>query len=134
MSVQVLKKAARLKLAELTPAIPTAYEAFPFDPPAGLYQRLQFVVQRPDDPVLGDQYYRERIQMQVFLNAPAGVGTSQVDTQAELLRQHFRKGLSFEQDGMNVYVLRTPQISGTIVLQNRVIIPVFIELVGEVFS
>jgi hypothetical protein len=135
MSVQTVKKAARLHLAALSPELPTAYEAYPFDAPSSeLYQRTQFVVTTPDDPVIGDRYYRERVEFQVFVVGPAGVGTSKVDTRAELIRNHFYKGLTLIQDGMRIYVLRTPQIAGTTVVQDKVIIPVLIDLVGEVYS
>jgi len=58
MSVQIIKKACRLHLAELTNNIPTAYEAMEFDAPSGLYQRVQFLVRPPEDPTLGLGYYR----------------------------------------------------------------------------
>lgn len=135
MSVQIIKKLCRLHLAELIPALPTAYEGMPFEvPSSGLYQRLQFVVQQPDDPTLGLGYYRERLEMQLFIVGPAGVGTSEVDTYAEQLRLHFRKGTVMVQDSIRVHVLRTPKISGTAVVQNRVMIPVLIDIVGEIYS
>lgn len=135
MSVKTVKKAARLHLAALSPQLPTAYEGFPFEvPSSGLYQRTQFVVQPPDDPVIGDKYYRERLEFQIFVVGPAGVGTTEVDTRAELLRTHFYKGFTMVVDNMRIYVLRTPQISGTSVVQDKVIIPVLIDLVGEVYN
>lgn len=134
MSVEIVKKAVRLHLATMTPSLPTAYEGMSFDPPSGMYQRLQFTVQRPDDPVIGDKYYRERVQAQIFVNDQAGLGTNTVGTHAELIRQHFPKGLTLIQDGMRIYVLGTPQISGVAVVQNRVICPVLINIVGEVYS
>lgn len=135
MSVKTVKKAARLHLAALSPQLPTAYEGFPFEvPSSGLYQRTQFVVQTPDDPVIGDKYYRERLEFQIFVVGPAGVGTTEVDTRAELIRTHFYKGFTTTVDGMRIYVLRTPQIAGTSVVQDKVIIPVLIDLVGEVYN
>jgi len=137
MSVEVVKKAGRLRLAAMTPNLPTAYEAVSFDPTpheAGLYQALQFLPQRPDDPVIGDKYYRERVQMQVFISGPAGQGTAAVGQRAEEVRSHFGKGIAIEQDGMQVRVLRTPSVNPIGVVQNRVLAVVLIDLVGEVFS
>jgi hypothetical protein len=147
MSVEVVKKAGRLRLAAMTPNLPTAYEAVSFDPTpheAGLYQALQFLPQRPDDPVIGDRYYRERVQMQVFISGPAGQGTAAVGQRAEEVRKYFKKGsvLFTETDWyeyflepyQNVYILRTPSVNPIGVVQNRVLAVVLIDLVGEVFS
>jgi len=137
MSVEIVKKAGRLHLATLSPALPTAYEAIPFDPdayPDSLYQFVQFVPLRPDDPVIGDKYYRERMQMQIFISGPNGQGTAAVGQRAELVRSHFQKGTFVLQDGVKVYVLRTPSINAIGTIQNRVVTSVMIDLVGEVFS
>ena len=137
MSLEKVKKAARLHLANMTPNLPTAYEAISFDASFyadSLYQYLQFVPLQPDDPVLGDAYYRERIQMQVFVSGPPDVGTADVGERAEAIRQHFKKGTYFNQDGVNVYVLRTPSINRIGTIQNRTTVVVIAELVGEVFA
>lgn len=134
MAIVQIKRAAERKLSQLTPVVPTAHEGVSFDPPSGLYQRVQFTIQAPDDPVLGTGFHRERITMQVFVVGDANKGTSEVINQAELIRAHFAKGLVLEENNVKIHVLRTPQIAGNTVVSERVICPVLIQLVAEVYS
>jgi len=134
MAIIEIKRAAERKLNALTPSIPTAWESVSFEPPVGLYQRVQFTIQSPDDPVLGTGFHRERISMQVFVVGAANKGTSEVITRAELIRTHFAKGLVLQEGNIKIHVLRTPQVAGTTVASERVVCPVIIELVAEVYS
>lgn len=134
MAIIQVKRAAERKLNALTPTVPTAYEGVTFNPPAGLYQRVQFTIQRPDDPVLGTGFYRERMTMQVFVVGASNKGTAEVINRAELLRDHFKKGTVFTEDNVHIHVLRTPQVAGTTIVSDRLICPVLIELVAEVYS
>lgn len=132
MSVLKTERALIKHLNLLTPALPTAYEGASFTPPPTIYQRVQFRVNQPDDPVLGTGYYRERIEMQIFVNAPSNKGTGEVLTRAEVLRQHFKKSTTLTEEGMLIHVLDTPHVSGTIVVGDRVICPVLINVTAEV--
>lgn len=134
MSLVSIKKAIRIHLANLPGVVPTAYEAMPFEPPEGMYQRLQFNIQSPDDPTLGLGYYRERITAQIFVVDTADHGTGLAETYAETVRNHFKKGTTLFEAGIRIQVLTTPQIAGNVVVQNRLIVPVMIDLVGEIFT
>lgn len=134
MAIIEIKRAAERKLNALTPSVPTAWESVSFEPAVGLYQRVQFTIQSPDDPVLGTGFHRERISMQVFVVGAANKGTSEVITRAELIRTHFAKGLVLQEGNIKIHVLRTPQVAGTTVASERVVCPVIIELVAEVYS
>ena len=134
MAIIEIKKAAERKLSQLTPTLPTAWESVSFEPPVGLYQRVQFTIQSPDDPVLGTGFHRERISMQVFVVGATNKGTSEVISRAELIRAHFAKGLVLQEGNIKIHVLRTPQIAGTAVASERVVCPVIIELIAEVYS
>lgn len=134
MAIIQVKRAAERKLAALTPSIPIAWEGVSFNPPATIYQRVQFTIQTPDDPVLGTGFYRERVTMQVFIVGAANKGTSEVITRAELVRDYFKKGTVFTEDNVHIHVLRTPQVAGTSIASDRIICPVLIELVAEVYS
>lgn len=134
MAIIEIKRAAERRLSTLTPALPTAYEGVSFNPPNGLYQRVQFTIQTPDDPVLGTGFHRERVQMQLFVVGAANKGTSEVINRAELIRSHFAKGLVLQEGNVRIHVLRTPQIAGNTVVSERVICPILIELVAEVYS
>jgi hypothetical protein len=134
MAIIQIKRAAERKLIALSPSLPTAFESVTFDPPIGLHQRVQFTIQAPDDPVLGTGFHRERVTMQVFIVGNTNKGTSEVLERAELVRNHFAKGLVLDEDGIKIHVLKTPQIAGNSIASERVICPVIIQLVAEVYS
>lgn len=133
MEILNTKKAAERRLAAMTPNLPTTYESHNFDPPTGMYQRTQFVIRRPEDPVLGTGYHRERIQFQVFVVDKTGEGTGDALQRAELIRQQFAKGTVMIENGTRIHVLSTPQIAGSTVVNSRVVVPVLIDLVAEVY-
>lgn len=134
MSVLKTQTALIKHLKTLLPAIPTAFESVSFTPPNSLYQRVQFRVSPPDDPVFGTEYYRERMEMQIFLYGLSNKGTGEVLAQAELLRNHFKKSTTLVEQGIYIHILETPAISGTQVIGNRVICPVLIPVVAEIAS
>lgn len=135
MAIVEIKRAAERHLNTLTPAVQIGWEGVSFTPPTNqLYQRVQFTIQTPDDPVLGTGFHRERITMQVFVVGMINKGTSEVLARAELIREKFKKGLVLNEGDVKIHVLRTPQISGTAVASDRIICPVIIELVAEVYS
>ncbi|MGL5077417.1 MAG: phage tail terminator-like protein [Waterburya sp.] len=132
MSVKKTQTALIKHLKLLLPQVPTAYEAVSFDSPLGLYQRVQFRILSPDDPVVGKGYYRERVEMQIFVYAPTNSGTGLVLNRAELLQNHFGKGLTLVESDLKVHVLRTPQVSGTAVIGSKIVCPVLISTITEV--
>lgn len=132
MAIAETKKAAERHLNTLAPALPTAWESFEFTPPATIYQVVQFSINPPEDPVLGVGYYRERIQMQVFIVGPLNKGTGDVIARAELVRNRFKKGTFLTEGGVSIHVLSTPQITGTSITDTRLVCPVLIDLVAEV--
>ena len=129
-----IKRLAERKLSQITPAVPTTHEAVEFEPPAGIYQRTQFVINPPTDPVFEAGFHRENVQFQVFVNAPLNQGTAAVIAQATKIRDAFKKGTTAIEGSTHVHVLRTPQISGTMVIGDRIICPVLIPITGEVYS
>jgi Bacteriophage related domain of unknown function len=128
MAILSIKKALEKKLAALTPNISTAYESFSFTPvPNVPYQRVQVIPRKPDNPTMGDSYYRENGEFQVFLAYPSNVGTGQVLAQAELVQQHFARGTTITEGSLEVIIPRTPQIAGSTVVGDRIVVPVIIQ-------
>ena len=127
------KKAAEIRLATL--GIPTAYENAEFTPVANqAYIRVQFDIRNPSDPTLGDGYYREQIQLQVFVCDVLNKGTASAITTAESIRTLFKKGTFLLQDGYRISVLETPMIKGSIKTSDRLVVPVMIDLTVDVFN
>ena len=132
MSIKEIKRAAERHLSTMPSQWPTAYEGVSFNPPDGNYLRVQFSIQPPDDPTLGLGYHRERIQLQVFVVTSAGSGTAEALDKAEQIRERFAKGTFLLESSIRIYVLRTPSIRSAVVLKERLVIPVLIDLVCEV--
>ncbi len=126
------KRAAERKLSTL--GFPVAFENVDFTPNTGVYLKTQFQIQSPDDPVIGDKYYRERISFQVFVTDDLGKGTANALSVAESVRNLFEKGSYMDESGTHIYVLNTPKISGVVVTKERLVIPILIDLVAEVFN
>ena len=71
------KKAVERKLKNQFPAMKIAWEGVSFSPPNNeTYLRTQLVIRPPDEPTIGDKYYRERISFQVFVCDVQNKGTS----------------------------------------------------------
>jgi Bacteriophage related domain of unknown function len=125
------KKAAERRLATLN--YPTSYEGVSFTAP-DTYLQTQFQIGTPEDPVIGDKYYRERITFQVFVTDLVNIGTANAYSKAQEIRQLFDKGLTLIEGATRIYVLGTPQVSGSIVTNDRLIVPVLIDLIAEVYT
>ena len=135
MAIVEAKKAIRRHLSTLVPSLPTALEGISFVPPAsGLYQRLQFLVKTPTDPTLGTHYYRENVEVQIFVVDKLDKGTTAAETRAETLRDHFRKGITLTEGSFRMHVLRTPHVSSAAVSADRIIVPVLIPVTVEVYK
>ena len=128
-----IEKAANRQLATISPSVVTAYEGVKFSPPDNaMYQRVQYTIQQPDDPTFGTGYHRELVQMQVFVVDVLGKGTAAGLARAELIRDKFKKGTTLTEGSIKIYVLSTPQISGSIIASDRLVIPVLVNLTAEV--
>ena len=133
MEILNIKKALERRLEQVLPYVPTGYEAVEFNPPNGsMYQRCQFVINNPDDPVFPAGYHRERWNMQIFVCDTKGHGTGVALARAELLRNTFYKSLSLIEGATRLYILTTPQIGSAFIANDRVIVPVIIPVVAEV--
>lgn len=129
------KKAVERRLAQAFPSIAIAYEGVKFTAPNNaMYLRTQFQIQPPDDPTIGDTYYRERITFQVFVADVLNGGTANALSKADEIRTLFSKGTTVQEAGTNIYVLNTPQIAGAIGTNDRLVVPVLINLVAEIFE
>lgn len=127
-----VKRALERRLKTLN--IPTAYEGITFNPPAEeLYLRVMYIVANPDDPVLGDKYYRERLSFQVYVCDKLNIGTTNALSKAQLVRELFNKGFYTQEDNVNISVINTPSIKSSIVTQDRLVIAVTIDILAEVW-
>ena len=134
MALVETKRCLERRLMALTPTLPTAFEGESFEPPLDMYQRVQIMIKSPEDPTLGTYYYRESVQLQIFIVDKPNNGTGAALTRAELTRDWFKKGSTFEEGAFRIHVLSTPKVGSTAQVGNRTIIPVLIDVVTEVVS
>lgn len=130
--IKIIRQTLETTIFNMVPSVPTAFEGVDFDPPESLYQRVQLVPRRPDNTVMGDDYYREVLDLQVFISAPKGQGLGDALDQAERLRDTFPRGWHRQEQNVRLNVLRTPQIGSAMTLDARIVVPVYIDFVCEV--
>lgn len=129
-----IKKAFEKRLATLSPAIATAYEGVSFTPTTAPYQRVMLVPSQPLNPTMGTEHYREVGSFQVFLNYPANKGSGEAIARASQIRTLFKRGTTLIEDSTEVKILTTPQISGNSIVQDRIVVPVIISYIADVFE
>jgi hypothetical protein len=130
--IRLIRQALETTLSNMNPFIPTAFEGVNFEPPVGMYQRCQLVIRQPEDNVFGTAYYRENVDLQVFIVTPSGNGLGEALDQAARLRITFPKGWYMQQGEVSLRGLKTPQIGSTMPADGKVVIPVTIRLTCEV--
>ncbi len=134
MAIEEIKRAVERHHSQMPSQWVTAYEGVNFNPPDGNYLMTQFRIGKPSDPTLGLGYHRENLQFQVFVMTPRGKGTGEATRQAELIRNRFAKGTYLNEAGVRIYVLETPFVGSATIVQGRVMVPVLVDLIGEVES
>ena len=128
-----IKKALERKLSQVTGSVPTAHEGVEFTPPVNaMYQRTQIVFNNPQDPSFPIGYHRENVQFQIFICDIKGKGTASAITRAELLRTTFHKGWSTTEGNVLIRSLETPKVGSVFITNDRLIVPVLIDLTCEV--
>lgn len=134
MAIAETKRALERHLNGLIPTLPTAYEAVSFEPPTTMYQRVQLVVRKPTDPVIGAGYHRDNLQLQIFIVGEANKGVAESITHAELVRDRFKKGTTFQEGLFRIHILETPTVGSVQPIGTRTITPVLIDVITEVYS
>lgn len=97
MSLVIIRQQLEVAVAALTPAIDTELENGPtYTPTVGRpYQRVNLLFGTPQNPTLGDNFYREIGFVQITLCYPQGKGSGDADARAQLIRNAFPQGRSF---------------------------------------
>lgn len=135
MSLVKIKKALELHLSTLAPAVSTAYEGVSFNPEVNVpYQRVYVVPRKPRNTTMGDDHYREIGEFQIFLCYPTNQGSGAGLTRAELIRSHFKRGTTLVESSVSVLIDETPQVNGSMISGDRIVIPVIVPYVVEIYS
>lgn len=135
MEVLNIRRAFEKSLTILNSDIDSAYENVKYEPINGRpYQRLQLAPNPVLNPTIGDGYYREVGEFQVFLCYPTHGGTDDVLTKAHLIRNTYFRGMTLVEGDTEVIISETPRIDGAIITQDRYIVPVIIEYFASVLK
>jgi len=130
-----ITKAFHARLDTVNPSLETAYESVSFTPIEGVpYQRVQLVPRTPENPTLGDTYYREVGEFQIFLCYPSNKGTLDILERAELTRDAFKRGLTLVEAGTVITIMRTPSIGAPGITGTRLVVPIIVKYKVDVFD
>ncbi len=112
----------------------TAWDNVGFKPVPGVpYQKVNLVFAEPDNVTMGAGYYREHGFMQVSLYYPILAGVIPIRTKAEAIRTAFKRGNSFEKDGVTVKIPRTAMVMGGMAIDESYAIPVRVPFTADIF-
>ena len=129
------KKALEKRLAAAFPTTKIAWEGVSFKAPSNeLYLACQMVVGTPDEPTIGDLYYREVVNFQVFVMDVNNKGTANALQVAQQVRDLYAKGTSLVEGTTNLHITRVPMIPGADSVDGRIIVPVLIDVWVEVYN
>jgi hypothetical protein len=113
----------------------TAWDNTGFKPVPGVpYQKVNLVWAEPDDVTFGGNFHREFGFLQVSLFYPILLGTLDISTRAQLIRTTFKRGSTFEKDGVTVKILKTPAIMGGVPIDESYAVPIRISFQADIFS
>ncbi len=131
--LKTTKKLVENKLKTLSPLPSIAWENVSFVPPANgdLYLRCNLQIGRPDDSCIGGNYYRENITFNIYIMDKLNIGTGNALDKAEAIRDLFQKRTTLSEGATRIQVLNTPRIAGAVVTNERLVVPISIELVVE---
>jgi len=125
MSIIKIRSALETALNGMSPALATSWENVPFTSVAGTpYQQVFLNPHEPDNPTMGDDFYRERGIFQINLRYPLQTGALAAANRAQLIRTTFKRGASFINNGVAVTVEKTPEIGVGAAVDDRWFLPV----------
>ena len=112
MSLTNIRSALESAVDGMQPTLQTVHQGESYDPIIGTpYQAIYLLPALPENPTMGDGFYREAGILQVTLNYSAGEGTADATVRAEAIRALFRRGATFAYGGTVVQVDRTAAIT-----------------------
>ena len=134
-SLKAIKAAIEARLVAIASPLPTQWENVVFVPPTdgSAYQVADILPATPDNPTLGDKFYREIGLLQVTLLYPLNGGSGPVYAKAEAIRDWFPRGLSLSSGGITVNIPRTPAIGPKRIAEDRFALPISIRYYADVF-
>ena len=110
MSIILVRAALQSKLDGMSPSLQTAWENFKYDPVDGTPYQAAYLLSSPENPTIGDGYYRLIGIFQINLYYPLLEGTATAEARAELISTTFKRGTSMASGGITTRIEKTPEI------------------------
>lgn len=128
MSLPAIRRAFERYLGLISTGIATAYQNDDFTPNLGSpYQRADLLSNTPDNQEMGSRSYNERGLFQITLAYPYGKGSGAADARAQIIRLHFKRGLTLVEQGLLINVIKTPRVAPAMIEEGRYVLPITIE-------
>jgi hypothetical protein len=135
MAIKEAIAALEKRLATAFPTTAISYENVKFDPPDNAnWLAVQTTIGKPDDPVFGAKYRRENLTFQVFVFGLLNKGTGAALDLAQDIRDLYERGTYIGVGNLRIQCFQSPQISGSMIVNNRVVVPVLIPVTVEVYN
>lgn len=131
MSTAIIRASLETALKNVQPPLAIAWENVNA-PGSGPYQEVWLMLARPENPSMGDDFYRQRGYLQVKLKYPQNTGAKDAQNRANLLRDTFKRGLSWTDGRVTTTVEETPQIGNGSYDADKYVVDVFIRFFANV--
>ena len=135
MSDQVVRKLLEQRVNSVSGALAsaTAFENVAFTPSEGTpWQRVNLLPAQPENPTMGDDFYRAVGVLQVSLFYPRNAGSAQAYAQGEVLRTAFKRGTMLSEGTLRVRVIGTPSLGPGIPAGGWYMLPVSVNYQADV--
>ena len=130
-----IRAALETRLVAMAPLLATQWENAAFVPVACTpYQAVSLLMATPQNPTLGDGFFRELGFLQVTLRYPQNAGAGAAGAQAQAIRAWFPRGLSLTAGGVSVTVSGTVDIQPGSIDGDRYAVPVRIPFFANIFA
>ena len=110
MSITNIRVAIETAVNAMSPSLPTVWDNTKYTPVKGTpWQRVNMFYVQPDNSEFGSNY-QESGYVQISLFYPLGVGSADIESRIQLIRNAFKRGSTFAYSGNSVTVNKTPSI------------------------
>lgn len=135
-SIVSIKAALEQALKTGTTPFPLGWENVAFTPPVdgSAFAVATLLPATPDNPTMGDGFYREVGLLQVTLSYPVGNGSGKAYAKADEIRALFPRGSSCTSGGITVRITRTPVVGPGLPQSDRFVLPVRITYSADIFA
>jgi len=133
MSRTKIRAALETELKRIDPAFPTAWENANFKTADGsAWQEVWLMLARPENPTMGDDFFRQRGYLQIDLKYPLNQGPGPAGTRGDMLAGAFKRGLSMTSGGITTTVEETPEVGAGSYEGDRYVVRVFVRFFANV--